>query len=102
MPDFAIIYFNESNSHYEFVPGPNANESFTAVDGTEANSAACLSNNKSGKYVAFNTSGPNAAHYTTFFETFNSNLDFVADTPGVAGNSIRIRYVTAGNNTPLS
>lgn len=102
MPNFAVIHFNAENQHYEFVRGPNTNESFTAVDGTEANAAACLAHDKNGKYVAFNTSGPNAANYTTFFETFNSNLEFVADTPGVDGNNIRIRYVVAGNNTPLT
>lgn len=102
IPDFAVIYFNDSSQSYEFVKGPNPNQTFTAVNGTEANSAACLAYDKNGKFVAFNTSGPNAASYQTYFEVANADLVFVADTPGVAGNSIRIRYVVAGNNTALS
>lgn len=102
MPDFACIFFNTASNLYEFVKGPNANQTFTAVDGTEANSAACLAKNQNGKFVAFNVSGPNAATYTTFFNPSDSNLLFTADLPGVAGNSIRIRYVVAGTNTALS
>lgn len=102
MSDFAVIYFNASSQLYEFVKGPNPNQTFTAVDGTEANAAACLAKDQNGKYVAFNTSGPNAASFTTFFEPPNSNLVFTADAAGTAGNSIRIRYVVAGTGTSLS
>jgi hypothetical protein len=102
MPDFAVIYFNDASQAYEFVKGPNANQTFTTVDGTEAASQACMLSNKNGKFVAFNTSGPNKATFLTAFDTPNSNLLFTADAAGVAGNSIRIRYVVAGNNTTLS
>jgi hypothetical protein len=102
MPDFGVIYYNGESALYEFVKGPNANQTFTAVDGTQANAAACLVKDRNGKYVAFNVSGPNAASYVTAFEPANSNLRFVADLAGTAGNSIRIRYVVAGNNTALS
>lgn len=102
MPDFAVIYFNDANATYEFVKGPNLNQTFTTDDATEAASAACLAHNQGGKFVAFNTSGPNAAMFRTFFETSDADLLFTADLPGTAGNSIRIRYVVAGNNTALS
>lgn len=102
IPDFAVIYLNDSSGSYEFVKGPNVNQTFTAVDGTQAAAAACLVNDKNGKFVAFNTAGPNKATYTTNFEPANSNLVFTADAAGVAGNSIRIRYVVAGLNTALS
>jgi hypothetical protein len=102
MPDFAVIYYNEVSAAYEFVKGPNVNQTFTAVDGTQAAAAACLVNDKNGKFVAFNTAGPNKATYLTSFEPANSNLLFTADAAGIAGNSIRIRYVVAGNNTVLS
>lgn len=102
MPDFFVIRLNEANGLYEAVNGPNANKTFTALDGTDANGLACLQTDLNGKYVAFNVSGPNKANYTTFFETANSNLTFTADAAGTAGNNIRIRYVVAGNNTALS
>jgi hypothetical protein len=102
MPDFAVIYFNDQSQAYEFVKGPNTNQTFTAVDGTEANSFACLAKNANGKFVSFNVSGPNKASFVTFFGVTNSNLKFTADTAGVAGNNIRVRYVVAGNNTALS
>lgn len=102
MPDFAVLYLNPSNNKYEFVPGPNSNQTFTSVDGTGANGLACLSRNQDGKYVAFNTTGPNKATLYTAFETANSNLIFTADTAGTAGNNIRIRFVVAGNSTALS
>jgi hypothetical protein len=102
MPDFAVIYFNDTSNAYEFVPGPNSNQTFTSVDGTGANGLACMAHNKNGKYVAFNVTGPNKATYITAFDTPNSNLVFTADLAGTAGNNIRIRYVVAGNNTALS
>lgn len=102
MPNFAVLYYNAASENYEFVVGPNANETFTAVDGPDANAAACLQNDKDGKYVALSTQGPWKASYGTTFEVSNSNLIFTADTAGTAGNTIRIRYVVAGNNTSLS
>lgn len=102
MPSFFVIYYNEQSASYEAVNGPNADKTFTAVDGTEANGLACLQRDQNGKFVAFNTSGPNAANFQTYFDTPNTNLLFTADAAGVAGNSIRIRYVVAGNNTALS
>lgn len=102
MPDFFCIYLNETNGLYEAVNGPNANKTFTALDGTDANGMACLQTDRNGKYVAFNVTGPNKASYQTFFEASNTNLVFTADTAGTAGNNIRIRYVVAGNNTALS
>ena len=97
-----MIYLNDQSGSYEFVKGPNANQTFTAVDGTTANAAACMLTNKNGKFVAFNTTGPNKASFQTYFNPANSNLVFTADAAGTAGNNIRIRYVVAGNNTPLS
>ena len=102
MPDFAVIYFNDQNQSYEFVKGPNDNQTFTAVDGTDANGQACLASNKMGKFVAFNTSGPNAATYQTAFETPNSDLVFTAWVPGTNGNNIRIRYQILGINQALA
>lgn len=102
MPDFAVIYFNDQSGSYEFVQGPNANQTFTAVDGTDANGQACLASDRNGKFVAFNVTGPNAATLYTAFDTANSNLVFTADTAGTGGNNIRIRFVVAGNNTALS
>jgi hypothetical protein len=102
IPDFFVIYFNEANQEYQAVNGPNVNKTFTALDGTDANGEACLQTDLNGKYVAFNVTGPNKAHFQTFFEPANTNLVFTADAAGVAGNSIRIRYLVAGNNTALS
>lgn len=102
MSDFAVIYFNDANQQYQFVNGPNVNKTFTSIDGTGANGLACLQTDLNGKYVAFNVSGPNKASFQTNWEIPNSNLVFTADLAGVAGNSIRIRYVVAGNNTVLS
>lgn len=102
MPDFFVIYWNEQSLAYEAVNGPNANKTFTAPDGTEANGLACLQKDMNGKYVAFNVTGPNQASYQTFFDTPNTDLRFLADVAGTAGNNIRIRYVVAGNNTALS
>lgn len=102
MPDFAVIYFNDQNQQYQFVKGPNANQTFTAIDGTGANGLACLQQDLDGKYVAFNTTGPNKASFQTNWEIANTNLLFTADAAGTGGNSIRIRYVVAGNNTTLT
>lgn len=102
MPDFAVIHLNDANGLYEFINGPNANKTFTALDGTDANGKACLQTDLNGKFVAFNTTGPNKASFQTYFDPVNTNLVFTADTAGTAGNSIRIRYVVAGNNTSLS
>lgn len=102
MPDFFVIYLNDQSGLYEAVNGPNANKTFTALDATEANGFACMQIDRNGKFVAFNTSGPNKASYQTAFSVPNSNLKFTADAAGTAGNNIRIRYVVAGNNTVLS
>ena len=103
MPSFAVIFFNPENGLYEFVNGPNANKTFDGVDGTDANAAACLLHDRNGKYVAFAVAGHNKATFQTAFETpLNTNLVFTAKTPGVAGNSIRIRYVVATGSQALS
>lgn len=102
MPDFFCIYFNAQSALYEAVNGPNADKTFTALDGTDANAAACNQIDRNGKFVAFNIAGPNKATYRTAFEVINTDLVFTADAAGTAGNSIRIRYVVAGNNTALS
>jgi hypothetical protein len=102
MPDFFVIYLNSDNNQYQAVNGPNANKTFTALDGTDANGLACMQQDLNGKYVAFNVTGPNKAQFQTFFETANTNLLYTADVAGTAGNSIRIRYVVAGNNTALT
>lgn len=103
MPNFFCIYWNPESNEYQAVNGPEANKTFNALDGTDANAAACLQLDRNGKFVAFPVAGPNAASYQTAFETpLHTNLVFTADAIGVAGNSIRIRYVVAGNNTPLS
>lgn len=102
MPDFFVIYLNDSNNQYQAVNGPNVNKTFTAVDGTDANGQACLQTDLNGKYVAFNVTGPNKAAFQTFFELPNTNLLYTADLAGTAGNNIRVRYVVAGNNTALS
>jgi hypothetical protein len=103
MPDFAVIHLNAASGNYEFIKGPNVNQTFTAVDGTAANSAACLSHNINGKYVAFPVAGPSKGIFETSFESpTNTNIVYTAKTAGVAGNSIRVRYVVSGNNTPLS
>lgn len=103
MPSFFVIYWNAESTEYQAVNGPESNKTFDAVDGTDANAAACLQIDRNGKFVAFSTGGPNPATYQTAYETpLNSNLVFTAWVAGVAGNNIRIRYVVAGNNTPLS
>lgn len=44
----------------------------------------------------------NRATLTTAIAGNNNDLLYVAKVPGTAGNSIRVRYVVSGNNTPLS
>ncbi len=44
---------------------------------------------------------PVAATLTTTFAGANNDLVFAARTPGAAGNSIRVRFAVAGNNSPL-
>ncbi len=102
MPQFFVIYLNDQSGKYEAVNGPNANKTFTASDGTDANGLACPQYDRNGKYVAFNVSGPNAAVYETFFDVPNSNLLFTAKAAGTAGNNIRIRYTVVGNNASLT
>jgi len=47
------------------------------------------------------SAGVKASHETNLGAA-NDDLRFEAKNPGLAGNSIRIRYVVSGNNTPLS
>lgn len=45
---------------------------------------------------------PARATLTTAIAGNNNDLKYTATNGGTAGNSIRIRYVVSGNNTPLS
>lgn len=53
MPNFLVIKLNAANNHYEVVIGPNANNTFTASDESDANGLAALQTKQDGKYVAF-------------------------------------------------
>lgn len=53
MPDYAVIYQSRSTDPYEFVRGPNSNQSFTAADGDNACAIAAVVKGSDGKYVAF-------------------------------------------------
>lgn len=102
MPDFFVIRYNPVTSKYDAVNGPNANATFTAVNGTDANGLAALQDKQDGKYVSFPVAGAAKAELQTNLPGSNDDLLFTAVTPGTGGNSIRVRYVVAGNNTALS
>lgn len=102
MPDFFVAYYNTVSLAYEAIKGTNADTSFTGADGADANGLAAIKTSKSGKFVAFPIAGAAQASLTTTLVTVNSNLKFTAKALGTGGNSITVRYVVSGNNTPLS
>lgn len=100
MPDYLVILAGTGSNIT--IGGPNANGTFTAASGDLANNAAALARSQDGKYVAFPVLGAIQANYTTNVGIANADLTFTALAAGNGGNSIRIRYAIAGNNTPLS
>lgn len=100
MPDFVVIQVNGTT--LVAVQGPNTNHTFTAVDGSAANSAAAIQQGVSGKYASFPLLGAIQASLITQTTITNGDLQFTANYPGPNGNNIRIRYVVAGANTPLT
>lgn len=101
MADYLVIYAPTSGNN-QAIQGPNANKTFTAVSGDLANNAAAVQQDQDGKYVAFPLLGAIQASYTTNVGIANADLKFTALAAGNGGNSIRIRYAIAGNNTPLT
>ncbi len=102
MARYFAAYFNAGSGLYEAVNSNNADKSFTAVSGTDANGQAALLLNKSGKFISFPVDGVGAATFTTPCVNTDSNIIYTAKTVGPGGTSIRVRYVVAGNNTALS
>lgn len=103
MARYFVITQNASSLLYEAVNNTESvDKSFTAVSGTDANGLAAIFLNRSAKFVSFPIDGVAAAAYTTVCENAESNITYTAKLVGVAGTSIRIRYVVAGNNTALS
>lgn len=100
MPDFVVVQV--PGTRLVAVQGPNANGTFTAVDGSGANSQAAIGLGVSGKYAAFPVLGAIQASLTTQTAIANGDLKFTANYPGPNGNIIRVRYVVAGASTPLS
>jgi hypothetical protein len=105
MPDFYVFRYEEGTDEYRQVKGPGvspARLAWEADDGTDANGQAAVATQHFGRYLAFPIDGAGPASLVTNLGVTNADLMYIADAPGAAGNSIRIRYVAAGNNTALS
>jgi hypothetical protein len=102
MARYFTAYYNAGTGLYEAVNGPNADKSFNAVSGSDANGLAAILLAKSGKFISFPVDGVGAAAITTACVNSDSNITYTAKTVGPNGTSIRVRYVVAGNNTDLS
>jgi hypothetical protein len=102
MARYFTAYYNAGTGLYEAVNGPNADKSFNAVSGSDANGLAAILLAKSGKFISFPVDGVGAAAITTACVNSDSNITYTAKTVGPNGTSIRVRYVVAGNNTALS
>jgi hypothetical protein len=101
MARYFTAYYNAGTGLYEAVNGPNADKSFNAVSGSDANGLAAILLAKSGKFISFPVDGVGAAAITTACVNSDSNITYTAKTVGPNGTSIRVRYVVAGNNTAL-
>lgn len=101
MARFFVAWFNPSNARWEGINANDPDQAFDAGGGTAANAAAATLSGKVGKFAAFPIDGAGKASLTTAGPA-NSNLTFSTQGAGSIGNQIRIAYIRAGNNTPLT
>lgn len=100
MARYFVAYLNSSTGRWEGINANDADMAFDAASGSGANVAAYTQSGRPGKYAAFAIDG--GATASLIVGTGNAAVNYTALGSGTLGNQIQIRYVVAGNNTPLT
>jgi hypothetical protein len=102
MPNFFTVFYQPESAKWVEVVGDQADHTWLADNGPSAAGLAAIQLGINGKYAAFPIAGAEKAFLQTDLGVANGEIIYTAQNYGTGGNSIRVRYVVSGNNTPLS